>query len=466
MNAEPLWTNSTAALATGGTACGAWAATGVAIDSRAIAPGDLYVALRGPHFDGHDFVTSALAQGAAAAMVRQISPQVADTAPLLMVPDTMGGLEKLAVAARARSTAKTIAVTGSVGKTGTKDALAFVLSRQGETAASVGNLNNHIGVPLSLARLPVSAKFAVFELGMNHPGEISPLARMVRPDVAIITTVTSAHLEFFADEAAIADEKATIMDGLTEDGTIILSRDNAHFDRLAEYAKSRGIRNIVSFGTHHLADIQLIASEMEYGVNEVVALFDGRKLAYRLGMPGRHSALNSLAVLAAVVAVGGDLAAAAAAMIDVLPPKGRGRMSEVEVGTASITVIDDSYNASPAAVRAALATLAMMVPDGKGRLIAVLGDMLELGVNAPALHAELAEAVNGQDINLVFTCGPLMRHLHDALPPGRRGGHKPDSASLIPLLRENLRSGDIVMVKGSLGSRMGLIVQDLTGETA
>jgi UDP-N-acetylmuramoyl-tripeptide--D-alanyl-D-alanine ligase len=464
MNAEPLWTDGTAALATGGTACGSWAATGVAIDSRSIMPGDLYVALRGPNFDGHDFVTSALASGAAAAMVRQASPQVADTAPLLLVPDTMNGLEKLAIAARARSAAKVIAVTGSVGKTGTKDALAQVLGLQGETIASVGNLNNHIGVPLSLARLPPSAKFAVFELGMNHAGEISPLARLVRPDVAIITTVTSAHLEFFADEAAIADEKATIMDGLAEDGTVILPRDSPHFERLADYAKARGIRNIVSFGSHHLADIELIVSELEYGAHEIVALLDGRKLAYRLGMHGRHWALNSLAVLAAVVAVGGDVAQAAAALASVVPPKGRGQISEITVGTLEITLIDDSYNASPAAVRAALATLAMMTPDNKGRLIAVLGDMLELGPNAPALHAELADAVNGQDINLVFSCGPLMRHLHDTLPPHRRGGHKPDSASLIPLLRENLRNGDIVLVKGSLGSRMGLIVKDLMGE--
>jgi UDP-N-acetylmuramoyl-tripeptide--D-alanyl-D-alanine ligase len=456
-----LWDARAAAAATGGTATTDWRATGVSIDSRTVAAGDLFVALAGERFDGHDYVGAALGKGAAAAMIAREVPALPAGAPLLRVADSMAGLGALAAVARRRSRAKVCAVTGSVGKTGTKEALALVLRRQGATAASVGNLNNHIGVPLSLARLDADQAFAVFELGMNHPGEIAPLSRLVRPDVAIITTVEPVHLEFFAGEAAIADEKATIMDGLARAGAAVLNRDNAHFDRLAAYAARRGIGRIIGFGSHPDAGFRLIDCAIDDTGSAVEAVADGRPLRFRIGAPGRHWVMNCLAVLAAVDAVGGDVARAARDLASLSPPKGRGARRAVRFARGTVTVIDDSYNASPPSMRAAFGVLGAATPGAGGRRIAALGDMLELGPSAPALHAGLAPALLATPIDRAFTAGPLMRHLHDALPAERRGAHADSAAALVAPLVAALADGDVVLVKGSLGSRMGQVVAAL-----
>ena len=459
--APALWQARDAAAATGGVATGDWRATGVSIDSRTVSAGDLFVALPGDRFDGHDYVGLALDKGAAAAMIARDVPRLAPSAPLLRVADSMAGLTALAVAARRRARAKVCAVTGSVGKTGTKEALALVLRRQAPTAATTGNLNNHIGVPLSLARLDSNQAFAVFELGMNHPGEIAPLSELVRPDVAIITTVEAVHLEFFDSEAGIADEKAAIMDGLAREGTAVLNRDNPHFDRLAAYAARRGIRRVVGFGAHPDAAFRLAGCTIDATGSAVEAVLDGRPISFRIGAPGRHWVMNCLAVLAAVDAVGGDMTRAARDLADLTPPKGRGARRTVRFARGSLTLIDDSYNASPPSMRAAFGVLGAAQPERGGRRIAVLGDMLELGPQAPALHEGLAQALLAEPIDLVFTAGPLMRHLHDALPAARRGAHADTAAALVAPLVAALADGDVVLVKGSLGSRMGQVVSAL-----
>ena len=455
-----LWQAGEARAATGGRLAGNWAASGVSIDSRSLQPGDLFVALRGDRFDGHDYVRLALEAGAAAAMVDRAITGLAGDTPLLIVADTLRGLEALAAAGRGRSGARIAAVTGSVGKTSTKEALALLLGRQALTHASAGNLNNHIGVPLSLARLAPEARYGVFELGMNHPGEIAPLARQVRPHVAIITNVGPAHLEFFQDEAGIADEKAQIFAGLESGGTAVLNRDNPHYMRLARHAMARKAR-ILSFGEHDVADYRLVGVSLGEGGSEIEARHAGESLRYKVGAPGRHWALNSLAVLAAIDALGGDVARAAADFAAVTAPKGRGVFQRLDLPQGEITLIDESYNASPLAMRAAFALLELQQPGTGGRRVAVLGDMLELGPQAAEIHAALAEPLASSAIDLVFTAGPLMRHLHERLPAKKRGRHEADAASLAAPLLAALKAGDVVTVKGSLGSRMGTIVKSL-----
>lgn len=456
MNA--LWTAAEAAAALGLTPSDDWTARNVSIDSRAVEPGDLFVAIVGDQFDGHDFVEAASAKGAVAALTnRRIG-----SGPQLIVPDTVAGLARLGEAARARSAAKVAAVTGSVGKTGTKEMLARALRDQGLTHANLGNLNNHIGAPLSLARLPREAAFAVFELGMNHPGEIAPLSRMVRPSVAIITNVEPVHLEFFENEDGIADEKAQIFAGLPVGGTAVLNRDNHHFKRLKRHAEARDL-TIVTFGAGDLADFRLLESQDELDGVTVRAAAKGMSLSYRIGCPGRHWAFNSLSVLAAVGALGGDVAKAAASLASVTPPKGRGATKMIELpGGGIATLIDESYNASPAAVRAAIAVLARRTPVATGRRIFMLGDMLELGSGAAALHEELAEDFTTLGIDRVHTVGPLSHRLHKALPDAMRGLHAPKAADIVEDLKADLRPGDVITVKGSLGSKMGVIVAALT----
>ena len=457
-----LWSAEEAARATGGhIPHGAdWRAQGVSIDTRTVAHDDLFVALKGPRFDGHDFVEAALTDGAAAAMIDRPLPH-ADPARLLAVPDTQAGLEALARAARDRSAAKVVAVTGSVGKTGTKEALATLLSRQGATHASSGNLNNQIGLPLSLARMPAASRFGVFEIGMNHAGEIAPLSAILRPHVAIITTVEAVHLEYFPNIEAIADAKAEIFAGMTDDGAAILNRDNAQFARLAAAAKAQGIGRIWAFGTEPDCEAHIRSLSLDADGSTVAATVRGRDLAFRLPLPGRHHVQNALAILLAVTAVGGDTKDAAAALAELAPVKGRGVASEIAIAGGSFTLIDETYNASPVAVRAALGVLGMMSPKARGRRIVVLGDMLELGESSPAEHAGLAESAAANGIDLVLTGGPLMRHLHDALPKEIRGAHAENAAALAPQVAAAVAPGDIVMVKGSAGSKMSAVVAAL-----
>jgi UDP-N-acetylmuramoyl-tripeptide--D-alanyl-D-alanine ligase len=451
----PLWTAAEAAAATGGrTSGGDWIATGVSIDSRTIAPGDLFIALSGPTHDGHKFVDAALARGAAAAMVSQDMPG----GRLLRVGDTLAGLTALGTAARRRSAARIVAVTGSVGKTGTKEALRVALGACGRTSASAGSFNNHWGVPLSLARMARDAEFGVFELGMNHAGEISALTAIVRPHVAVITTIAPTHLGFFRSVAAIADAKAEIFEGLEPGGTAILNRDNRYFARLA----ARAGPNIVSFGEHRKADARLLA----YEDGQVTADICGTRLSYRLGPPGRHWALNSLAVLAATIATGGGLEPAAAALATLEPPPGRGRRDELPWGGGRISLIDESYNASPAAMRAALAVLGGLEPARGGRRIAVLGDMLELGSHAERLHRELAASLESARVDRAFLVGEAMGALYEALPRAMRGGLWPCVDAAIPCIIDFLRPGDVVTVKGSHAGRIDRVVERLRAQAA
>jgi UDP-N-acetylmuramoyl-tripeptide--D-alanyl-D-alanine ligase len=460
----PLWTSSDMAAAMRAAVNGALprAISGLSIDSRTIAPGEAYFAIKGDVHDGHDFVTAALKAGAALAVVEsaQRDKFTAD-APLLVVDDVLAGLVELARASRARLSAQIIAITGSVGKTSTKEALRRVLAAQGETHASVASFNNHWGVPLSLARCPASARFAIFEVGMNHAGEIEPLVRLVRPHVAVITTVEPVHLEFFDSIEAIADAKAEIFVGLEPDGAVVLNRDNAQFARLQRRAKKLGISRIVSFGAGKKSDARLIDVSLHPACSAVHADILGHDLTYKLGMPGRHMAMNSLAVLAAASLAGADLALAGLALSQAQPAAGRGVRHVLEVGQGEATLIDESYNANPASMAAALNVLGAASVGPQGRRIAVLGDMLELGPAAAQLHRGLIEAVQANHVDLVYCCGPLMRNLWDTLSSGKRGGYAGSAAALESQVVAAIRAGDAIMVKGSLGSRMKPIVNAL-----
>ncbi|MEA1676878.1 UDP-N-acetylmuramoylalanyl-D-glutamyl-2,6-diaminopimelate--D-alanyl-D-alanine ligase [Nitrospirillum sp. BR 11163] len=458
-----LWTAADAAAAANGRAQGAdWAATGVSINTRTLAPGDLFVALKGPNFDGHAFVDVALRRGAAACLVSHVPDGLAADAPLLVVEDTLAALEDLGRVARLNTAAKIIAVTGSVGKTSTKEFLRAALGALGPTFATEGNLNNHLGLPLSLASLPADVRYGVFELGMNHAGEIGPLSRMARPDIAIITTVEAVHLEFFASVEAIADAKAEIFEGMSRQGTAILNRDNPQYARLLAAARTQGIGQVLSFGATAGADARLIDLDLGPTGSDVTAEVQGQVVRYTLAVPGRHQALNSLAVLLAVSAAGGDVATAARALATLPPVKGRGVRQAIPLpGGGSLTLVDESYNASPVSVAASASVLGHTQPGPGGRRLAVLGDMLELGAELPKLHAGLADALVAADVHLVFTCGPNMRHLFDRLPAERRGAHAEDSAALAPLVGAAVRANDVVMVKGSAGSRMALVVDAL-----
>ncbi|MBM3571708.1 MAG: UDP-N-acetylmuramoylalanyl-D-glutamyl-2,6-diaminopimelate--D-alanyl-D-alanine ligase [Alphaproteobacteria bacterium] len=456
-----LWTAAQAAVATGGKAVGNWNASGVSIDSRTIAKGELFVALKGDTHDGHDHVAAALARGAAAVVVARVPAGLTPASPLLLVKDTLDALNGLARIARARAQSRVVAVTGSVGKTGTKEMLRLALGSAGETHANLGNLNNQFGLPLSLARLPRQAAFAVFEIGMNHAGEIEPLSILARPHVAVVTTVEPVHLEFFPSVEAIADAKAEIFVGLDRGGVAVLNRDNPHFARLADYARRHSAATIASFGRHAEARYRLIDCAVGNGRTRIAADLAGQRMTYVIGTEGRHWANNSLAVLATADALGVDLAAATAALERMTAPKGRGQRQRVELIDGSFELIDDSYNASPPSMRATFDVLAALQPDAGGRRIAVLGDMLELGTDAPAFHAELAGDLESRRIDLVYACGPNMAFLIEALPAPMRGAHTANSAALLPLVCGAVRAGDIVLVKGSLGSRMAPVVQAL-----
>jgi UDP-N-acetylmuramoyl-tripeptide--D-alanyl-D-alanine ligase len=458
----PLWRAAEAADATGGEARGEWRASGVSIDSRSIAPGDLFVALKGPNHDGHDHVGAAFAAQAAAAMVEHAPEGLAEPAPLLVVPDTLDGLAALGRAARARSPARIVAVTGSVGKTGSKDLIARALATAGRTSVSAGNLNNNIGAPLSLARLPAEAAFGVFELGMNHAGEIAPLSHLVRPHVVLVTNVEAVHTEFFASVAEIVEAKAEIFAGVEPGGTAVLNRDNDYFDLLQTRAKEAGVARIVTFGRAADCDARLCAFSPGDEGGEVEAEIDGARLRYRISLSGEHWALNSVAALATAAAAGAPLDAAAEALAAHSALPGRGARSRIALpGGGEIELIDESYNASPVAVAAAIGNLRQAAPGPGGRRIAVLGDMLELGESGPAAHIALAKPLIEAGIDHVFTVGPLMAGLFAALPKAMRGEQAERSADLLPALRAALRPGDVVLIKGSLGTRMRPLVAAL-----
>ena len=434
---------------------------GISIDSRTLVKGDAFFAIKGENRDGHDFVEGALKAGAGLAVLEREQRDRFPGAPLLIVPDVLEALRDLARAARARMSAKVIAVTGSVGKTSTKEALRLALSAEGETHASIASYNNHWGVPLSLARCPAGAKYAVFEIGMNHAGEITPLTQLVRPHVGIITGIEPVHLEYFGSLEKIADAKAEIFSGVEPGGAVVLNRDNAQYERLATAARAAHIKRIVSFGEHAAADARLIQFSLQADGSTVEARILGQTVTYKVGAPGRHLVLNSLAVLAAVSLVGADLALAALALNNLKPASGRGARTMLSVPGGKALLIDESYNANPASMRAAIALLGGAPVGKRGRRIAVLGDMLELGPAGAELHRALADTIETAEIDLVFCSGPLMRALWEALPSRARGGYAETAAGLESTVLAAIQAGDAVMVKGSLGSRMGPIVRAL-----
>lgn len=453
---EPLWLAEEAAAATGGRLIGAdaWIASGVSIDTRSLEKGDLFVALQDAR-DGHDFLKQAFAAGAAAALVSD-GAKAAPFGPALVVADVLEGLRRLGEVGRDRSPARRIAVTGSVGKTSTKEALAACLRASGATHASVKSYNNHWGVPLTLARMPASSAYGVFEMGMNHRGEIAPLARLVRPHIALVTWIGPAHIEHMGSLEAIADEKGDLFLGLEPDGVALVPNEAPMAARLrarAEEAASAVIR----FGRDEGCEARLISFEMDDEGAHAEADILGRKIRYRIGAAGAHWALNSVAALTAADLAGGDLFAAAHALADFKSLDGRGAARRIVAPFGAITLIDDSYNANPVSMGAAFETLAAR--KAQGRRIAALGDMLELGPEERAIHAALAGPIERAGIDLVFAAGPRMAALWDALPPTRRGGYAETADALAPLVTGALRSGDVVLVKGSNGARMARVVE-------
>jgi UDP-N-acetylmuramoyl-tripeptide--D-alanyl-D-alanine ligase len=462
-----LWTSQDAAKATGGRVTGDWQADGVSIDTRTIKPGDLFVALKAAR-DGHDFVAQALSKGAAAALVSHIPEGVAEDAPLLIVDDVLAGLEAMGVAARARTQARVVAVTGSVGKTSTKEMLRDVLGQQGRTHAAEASYNNHWGVPLTLARMPVDTEFAVIEIGMNQPGEIAPLARLARPHVAMITTVAAAHLEAFESIEGIAHEKAAILDGLQPGGTAIL---NADIDTAAIPLAKAGERaaQIVTFGQNGAFKLAKVTLADDCTVVQAEAGSD--TLLFKILSAGRHFAMNGLAVIAAAEALGADRDRAAMDLARWQPPAGRGTREVIALdpSDADLTfdLIDDAFNANPASMAASLEVLAAAMPrDGvgrvsKGRQVAILGDMLELGEDETALHTALAQLPHIPAVDVIHCVGPRMAALWEALPAALRGRHVDTAEGLADKAHRLVDAGDVVLVKGSKGSRVSLVVDAL-----
>jgi UDP-N-acetylmuramoyl-tripeptide--D-alanyl-D-alanine ligase len=454
-----LWTAEEAAVATGGSATGNWQAVGVSIDTRTIEPGELFLALKGAR-DGHEFVSAALERKAAAAMV-SVRPQgISPAAPLLLVGDTQSGLEGLGRASRARARAKIAAVTGSAGKTTTKEMLRLMLAGSGTVAASAASYNNHWGVPLSLARMARDAAYGVFEIGMNHAGEIRALVKHVRPHVALITTIAPAHLEYFGSVEAIADAKAEIFESLQPGGTAILPADSPQFERLKRHAQAAGVARILAFGNGADADARLIATEPHGDGQKLIVEIAGTRITCTVGAAGMHIAMNAVASLLAVRELSADVSAAASALAGFTALKGRGARLEL----AGIELIDESYNANPASMVAALDLLGQTQP--KGRRVAVLGDMLELGENSADLHRALSGAITAARADLVFLCGPQMAALWQAIPSRIRGAYAEASVALAPELTRRLREGDVVLVKGSFGSRMSVIIDALKAREA
>ena len=434
-------------------------------DTRTLQAGDLFVALKGERFDAHDFLPQAKAAGAVAALASHGLAEAGLSG--IEVPDSLQALGALARAWRAQFALPLIAVTGSNGKTTVTQMIASILrAHAGDAAlATRGNFNNSIGMPLNLLRMTGQHRLAVLEMGMNHPGEITPLTTLVRPHIAIITSVEAVHMEYFASTAEIAAAKAEIFDGVGAGGIAILPRDNRHFATLKREAETKGL-SVQSFGSHIDAGARLLDCAVDPAETVVFALFGDQALSYRVGVSGRQWAMNSLAVLKAAAAAGVPLVDAAKALGHMQAPKGRGQRRKLAWAEGSVELIDESYNASPVSMRAAIATLAAAKPGKGGRRIAALGDMLELGEASTSLHAGLAEAVVERGIDIVFTAGPLMLSLHEALPSALRGLHAATADALAPLLAEALKSGDVVMIKGSAGSRMGRVVQALSDASA
>ena len=462
MSEQGLWTVEELLAATGGHLEGAEVSgelTGVEIDSRSVGKGDIFIAIKGENQDGHLYVAKGLKAGAGLAIVSKVDDEMRAGGPLLVVDDTLKAMEQIGMARRAGSKAQIIAVTGSVGKTTTKDALAVGLAACGKTHASVASYNNQWGVPLTLARMPRDAQYAVFEIGMNHAGEISTLVKMVRPHIAIITAIAESHLGHFASIEKIADAKAEIFDGIEKGGSAVLNQDSSFFEMLSAKAKKAGVENIIGFGKAVGGDVQLGKAVLHNSCSCVSAKVFGEDVTFKLGSPGEHVVMNTLAVLAAIKLVDADLALAVLALAGLTPPKGRGVRYQLLAKDGEFLVIDESYNANPASMRAALALLGRAEAKQGGRRIAVLGDMLELGDNAQQLHLDLVEPIEEAGVDRVYACGPMMESLFRQLSAFRQALWKQSSSELERQLMSEIRAGDVIMIKGSLGSKMGPLLE-------
>ncbi|MBB3396311.1 UDP-N-acetylmuramoylalanyl-D-glutamyl-2,6-diaminopimelate--D-alanyl-D-alanine ligase [Rhizobium sp. BK068] len=437
--------------------------TGISIDSRSIAPGEAFFAIKGDRVDGHDFASMAMANGAALLVVSEARlPAMGRlTVPVIVVEDVLAALGKLAIAARARSRAQIVAVTGSVGKTTTKEMLRRVLAPSGKVHASVASFNNHWGVPLTLARMPLDTYFGVFEVGMNHPDEIRPLVKMIKPHVAVITTIAPAHLGNFKSIREIATAKAEIFEGVVPGGQVVLNRDNDQFNFLERTAQAWGIQHIHSFGQHAKADFRLAEFNGADQSSTLWITIDGETKEVAIGAPGRHIAENALAALGVVKIVGADMQQAIGALATLQPEKGRGRRHRLAIERSSFTVVDESYNANPASMRAAIAVLASSVPTGTGRRVAVLGDMLEMGDYAQKVHSDLAGPLLAAGIEHVWLAGPEMVALKESLPESVQVVHHEKTEELAEHVLNAVAAGDVLMVKSSLGIGFGKIVAAL-----
>jgi UDP-N-acetylmuramoyl-tripeptide--D-alanyl-D-alanine ligase len=435
--------------------------TGVSIDSRTVQPGDMFVAIKGEQVDGHAYVAKSLEKGAILAIVSEIPKDVKDSASLIVVKDTLKALEQLARFRRNQTQAKVIGVTGSVGKTSTKGMMAHALAACGPTHSTTGNFNNHIGLPLTLARMPRDVAYAVIEMGMNHAGEIAPLANLTRPHVAIVTTVESVHLEYFEKEEDIAFEKTQIFSAMEKNGVAVLNADNRHTKAMSEWVNGFGIKEIHLFGESEQADTRLLSyTENEQHQAEIKAKLGKKNVTFILGITGKHQAVNALGVLTCIEAVGAPIEAAMQALQTYLGATGRGQVLSIALPQGGqCHIMDDSYNASPASVKAGISTLSSYAKRlGAKRTIAVLGDMFELGPTGPSLHESLADNIVTNKIDLVFTAGGLMHNLFQKLPRNVQAGHYKDSVEAASAVIGAVKSGDVLLVKGSHGMRMDKIV--------
>ncbi|MGN6765610.1 MAG: UDP-N-acetylmuramoylalanyl-D-glutamyl-2,6-diaminopimelate--D-alanyl-D-alanine ligase [Rhizobiaceae bacterium] len=460
-----LWTSETMAEAMGGRPFGRLpeGVPGISIDTRTLQRGDAFFAIKGERHDGHDFATAAHVAGAGLLVVAEEKlPALGRlSVPMIVVADVLAALEKLGAAARARSEAKIIAVTGSAGKTTTKEALRHALSVVGKVHASDKSFNNHWGVPLTLARMPANCDYAIFEIGMNHPGEIRPLVKLVRPHIAVITLIAAAHLGYFKDLAEIAHAKAEIFEGVVSAGTALINRDDAHFTLLQKLARKAGVKKIRGFGENPRSDYRLEKCELGPTASRVIANIAGHEIEAVIGVPGRHIVQNMLAVLGAAHLAGADVVQVAGALADLSAERGRGLRHRLKHPDGEITLIDESYNANPASMQAAIKLLDGTEVKGKGRRIAVLGDMLELGAHSAKLHAELADVLAGTRTNMVLLAGKEMKALADSLPEGVKREHRDSVEEIIPLVLETVRPGDAVMVKSSNGVGFSRLVDAL-----
>ena len=460
-----LWTGDALVAATGGRPIGQMpeAIGGISIDTRTLKPGDAFYAIKGEAMDGHDFATAAVKAGAGVLVVAEGKlPALGRlTAPMIVVPDVLVALEKTGEAARARSSAKIIAVTGSAGKTSTKEALRHALSAVGKVHASDKSFNNHWGVPLTLARLPQDCDYAIFEIGMNHAGEIRPLVKMVRPHVAIITLIAAAHLGHFKNLEEIARAKAEIFEGLEPGGTALINRDDLRFKLLERLAKAQGVKKVRGFGENAKAEYRLVSCDATPEGSAIRVRVGANDITARIGAPGRHVVQNALAVLGAAHLTGADVETVAQALATLEAEAGRGRRHVLRHPDGAFTLIDESYNANPASMKAAMELLQATPVGGEGRRIAVLGDMLELGAHSQKLHASLADVIEATGIATVLLAGPEMKALAERLPEGVTLEYQPDVTALKPVLLETVRPGDVVMIKSSKGIGFSKLVDAL-----